>query len=102
MGYFYKKLTSEFIDSEVCYHSQLFLLVISGTSKTLIITGTTPAFIISNSFAAATDRSIIQPGPNGPLSVISTSTVFPFFLFVTRTTVPNGNVLCAAVNLFLS
>ena len=34
--------------------------------------------------------SIILPGPNGPLSVILTTTDFPFLVFVTFTIVPNG------------
>ena len=46
--------------------------------------------------AAALDRSKVLPFTKGPRSLITTITDFP--LYVTFTLVPNGNVLCAAVN----
>lgn len=47
-------------------------------------------------FAAARDKSSDRPLTKGPRSLIITITDFP--LYVTFTLVPNGNVLCAAVN----
>ena len=46
--------------------------------------------------AAPYDRSSFLPFIKGPLSLIRTVTDFP--LYVTNKRVPNGNVLCAAVN----
>ena len=48
------------------------------------------------------DKSISLDFTNGPLSVISTTTDFPFFSLVTFTFVPKGSFLCAAVYLLLS
>lgn len=47
--------------------------------------------------APANVRSITRPRTNGPLSVIVTTAERPLCLLVTRTLVPNGNDLCAAV-----
>ena len=47
--------------------------------------------------AAAGVTSITRPRLNGPRSLMVTITERPFFLLVTRTLVPKGNVRCAAV-----
>src|SRR3954451_1103407 len=47
--------------------------------------------------AAAFDRSITRPWAYGPRSLMRTTTDFPVFSLVTRTLVPNGRVLWAAV-----
>jgi len=39
---------------------------------------------------------------NGPRSVMRTVVDFPLVVLVTRTTVLNGSVRCAAVSLFMS
>jgi hypothetical protein len=46
----------------------------------------------------AAERSITLPRAKGPLSVIVTTTLRPFAWLVTRTRLPSGSVLCAAVN----
>ena len=38
----------------------------------------------------------MRPATNGPRSFTFTRTVFPFFSFLTSTTVPSGSVRCAA------
>src|SRR3954463_11451388 len=48
--------------------------------------------------APAGVRSITRPRTNGPLSVIVTTTLRPLVRLVTRTRLPKGSVLCAAVN----
>ena len=48
------------------------------------------------------DRSITRPLTYGPLSLTLTTTLFPFFTFVTLSIEPNGNFLCAAVFFALS
>lgn len=45
---------------------------------------------------------MIRPLPKGPRSLIRTSTDLPFARWVTVTTLPQGSVGCAAVNLFWS
>ena len=65
-------------------------------------TGTTPAPTESISCAAAIDKSIIRLSTKGPRSVMRTTVDFPLLRFVTRTTVSNGSVRCAAVNLCMS
>lgn len=53
--------------------------------------------------AAAFETSSTKPGdPNGPRSFTTTTQDFPLRVFVTCRCVPNGSVLCAAVNLNLS
>src|SRR3954454_19374237 len=47
--------------------------------------------------AAAFDRLITRLWAYGPRSLIRTTTDLPVCSFVTRTLVPNGRVLCAAV-----
>lgn len=47
--------------------------------------------------AASRDRSITRPLTKGPRSLIRTITERPVRRTVTRTMVPNGSVLCAAV-----
>ena len=47
--------------------------------------------------AAADVTSITRPRTNGPRSLIRTTTERPLRLWVTRTSVPNGRVLWAAV-----
>ena len=47
--------------------------------------------------AAAFERSITRPWAYGPRSLIRTTTDLPVCSFVTRTLVPNGRVLWAAV-----
>ena len=42
-------------------------------------------------------RSIMRRFTKGPLSLILTITLLPFYKFVTLTLVPKGNFLCAAV-----
>ena len=48
--------------------------------------------------APAGVRSITRPRTNGPLSVIVTTTLRPLVRLVTRTRLPKGSVLCAAVS----
>ena len=47
--------------------------------------------------AAAGVTSMTRPRMNGPRSLMRTTTDFPLCLLVTRTSVPNGSVRCAAV-----
>jgi CYTH domain-containing protein len=47
------------------------------------------------------DKSISLPLTNGPLSVISTTTVFPVAILVALILVPKGSVLCAAVSSYI-
>src|SRR5262249_35152754 len=47
--------------------------------------------------AAPDERSMMRPPTYGPRSLIVTSTVLPLRMFLTRTLVPNGSVLWAAV-----
>jgi hypothetical protein len=49
-------------------------------------------------FAAALERSITRPCTNGPRSLIRTTTARPVRPLVTRTLVPNGRLLWAAVS----
>jgi hypothetical protein len=65
--------------------------------KMVIFTGTTPACTMPIFFAAATDKSMTRPWTNGPRSLIRTSTLSEFSLFVTRIMVLNGSVRWAAV-----
>jgi hypothetical protein len=57
------------------------------------IKNTEARLVISIALAAAGVSSITRPRTNGPLPLIVTSTLFPFFLFVTRTRVPYGKFL---------
>src|SRR6185437_2020327 len=59
---------------------------------------TTPAATIPMRRAAASDRSAIRPGTNGPRSFTTTTTLRWFSRLVTRTRVPNGSVRCAMVS----
>ena len=43
-------------------------------------------------------RAAYGPSTNGPRSLTRTVTFLPFSRFVTSRSVPNGSVLCAAVN----
>src|SRR5262245_5296796 len=45
---------------------------------------------------------MIRPAPNGPRSLMRTTTARWFLRFVTRTRVPKGNVRCAAVSARMS
>ena len=47
--------------------------------------------------AAAFERSMTRAWAYGPRSLMRTTTDLPVRSFVTRTSVPNGRVLCAAV-----
>src|SRR5215218_7155328 len=47
--------------------------------------------------AAAFERSMTRPWAYGPRSLMRTTTDLPVRSLVTRTLVPNGRVLCAAV-----
>lgn len=50
-----------------------------------------------SSRAAAGVTSMTRPRPNGPRSLIRTTTDRPFFELMMRTIVPNGSERCAAV-----
>ena len=65
-----------------------------------MLTFTTPLFKSAILKNAVFDKSIILPSVKGPLSLIVTVISLLFSLFVTLTTAPKGNVLCAAVSLF--
>ena len=56
-----------------------------------------PVPIMPSSFALAYERSMIRSPTNGPRSLTRTTMDFPFLRCVTRTLVPSGNSLCAAV-----
>src|SRR5688572_33230671 len=56
-----------------------------------------PTVIRSSRRAAPLDRSITRPPANGPRSLITTRTVRPLSVRVTRTTVPNARRAWAAV-----
>ena len=58
----------------------------------------TPLLILAIDWKAFLLKSIVLPFTNGPLSFILTTTDFPLVLFTTFTLVPNGKLLCAAVN----
>ena len=66
--------------------------------STFNFTGATPGPTRSICRAARKERSMTRPSINGPRSLILTSTSRPLLLFVTRTSVLNGRVRCAAVN----
>src|SRR3954454_9267111 len=51
--------------------------------------------------AAAFERSMTRPWAYGPRSLMRTTTELPVCSFVTRSWVPNGSVLCAAVRAFV-
>jgi len=68
----------------------------AASPMTEIWTGANPERPIAR--APAGVRSIIRPGTKGPRSEMRTMTFLPFFLLVTLTRVPNGNVRCAAVS----
>src|SRR5690606_4127499 len=67
-----------------------------------ITTGATPARIRPMRSAAARLRSITRPGVNGPRSLMRTTTERPVAGYSTRTRVPKGSVLCAAVSACMS
>ena len=75
----------------------------SWLGKAAIVTCIPPLPLLEAiSINARFERSISLDLTNGPLSVISTITDFPFFSLVTFTFVPKGSFLCAAVYLLLS
>src|SRR6478752_150756 len=68
--------------------------------RTARLTGATPAPFMLIAPAAADDRSITRPPTYGPRSLMVTTTDWPLRWLVTRTLVPNGSVLWAAVMAF--
>src|ERR1700739_3819608 len=56
-----------------------------------------PCLTKSNRSATARETSTIRLRDVGPRSLTVASTLLPFFVFVIRTLVPHGRVLCAAV-----
>src|SRR3954467_14530619 len=63
-------------------------------------TWTTPRSVIRKVRAAASERSSMRPGTQGPRSLMVTVTDFLVARSVTRTLVPNGRVRWAAVSKF--
>ena len=68
--------------------------------KVLFISRAMPWPCMPMTPAAALDKSMMRPAMYGPRSLIVTVTDRPFARCVTRTRVPNGRVLCAAVMAF--
>ena len=57
----------------------------------------TPSEIDATSANTLRSKSMTRPAINGPRSATKHVVDFPVATFVTRTTVPNGNVRCAHV-----
>lgn len=85
-----------------CSRLGLGLSCSSEAGTEVMVTFATPFANISIELAAARLRSMILLGVKGPRSLIRTATDLPLSLLVTRTTVPKGSDMCAAVNLSLS